>query len=133
MEIGRFYLKRGAWLAAINRFKKVVEEYQTTSHVPEALHRMTEAYLALGLKEQAYRVAAVLGHNYPGSEWYMASSALLEGKDVRPPEDRPGMLIPPRNSPFSSGHAEGPGHTRSEMVRVWTKCFNTGVYRESQS
>ncbi len=100
MEIGRFYLKRGHWLAAINRFKKVVEQYQTTTHVPEALHRMTEAYLALGLKDQAYRVAAVLGHNYPGSEWYMDSYALLEGKDVRPPSEQPGLLSRAWNSVF---------------------------------
>ncbi len=100
MEIGRFYLTLGHWLAAINRFKKVVDEYQTTTHVPEALHRLTEAYLALGLKDQAYRVAAVLGHNYPGSEWYMDSYALLEGKDVRPPEERPGMLSRAWNSIF---------------------------------
>jgi len=100
MEIGRFYLKRGHWLAAINRFKKVVDQYQTTTHVPEALHRMTEAYLALGLKDQAYRVAAVLGHNYPGSAWYMDSYALLEGKDVRPPSEQPGLLSRAWNSVF---------------------------------
>ncbi|MFN4087936.1 MAG: outer membrane protein assembly factor BamD [Alphaproteobacteria bacterium] len=100
MEIGRFYLKRRGWLAAINRFKTVVDEYQTTTHVPEALHRLTEAYLALGLRDQAYQVASVLGHNYPGSEWYIDSYALLEGVDVRPPEERPGMVRRAWNSIF---------------------------------
>ncbi|WP_193182860.1 outer membrane protein assembly factor BamD [Nisaea sediminum] len=77
MEIGRFYLRQGKYLAAINRFKKVVEDYDTTDQVPEALHRLTEAYTALGLHEQAQRTAAVLGHNYPGSEWYEDSYALV--------------------------------------------------------
>lgn len=78
MEIGRFYLKRKYYQAAINRFKTVVDTYQTTTHVPEALHRMVEAYVALGLTDEATRIAAVLGHNYPGSEWYESSYALLE-------------------------------------------------------
>ncbi|UUX49083.1 outer membrane protein assembly factor BamD [Nisaea acidiphila] len=77
MEIGRFYLRQGQYLAAINRFKRVVENYDTTDQVPEALHRLTEAYAALGLHEQAERTAAVLGHNYPGSEWYQDSYALM--------------------------------------------------------
>lgn len=77
MEIGRFYLKRHYYQASINRFKTVVEQYQTTTHVPEALHRMVEAYTALGLNDEARRIGAVLGHNYPGSEWYQASYSLL--------------------------------------------------------
>lgn len=77
MEIGRFYLKRKFYQAAINRFKTVVETYQTTTHVPEALHRMVEAYVALGLPDEAQKIAAVLGYNYPGSEWYESSYALL--------------------------------------------------------
>lgn len=77
MEIGRYYQKRGHHLAAINRFRKVVEEYETTSHVPEALHRLTELYLALGVGDEAQRTAAVLGYNYPGSSWYKDSYALL--------------------------------------------------------
>ena len=77
MEIGRFYLRQGKYLAAINRFKRVVENYDTTDQVPEALHRLTEAYSALGLYEQAKRTAAVLGHNYPGSVWYQDSYALM--------------------------------------------------------
>ena len=83
MEVGRYYLKRGNYLAAINRFRKVVDEYQVTSHVPEALHRLVEAYTAMGLTEEARKAAAVLGHNYPGSEWYVDSYELATGIDVR--------------------------------------------------
>ncbi len=73
MQVGRYYLKRSDTLAAINRFRVVVENYQTTSHVPEALHRLVEAYLKLGITEEAYRYAAVLGHNFPSSSWYRDS------------------------------------------------------------
>ena len=84
MSIGRFYLKRSAYLAAINRFRKVIEKYQSTTHTPEALHRLAEAYVAIGLKDEAQAAVAVLGHNYPGSEWYTDSYYLLEGVDLRP-------------------------------------------------
>ena len=87
MEIGRFYLTRGEYQAAINRFRRVIEQYQTTTHVPEALHRLTEAYLALGIVDEAQTAAAVLGHNYPGSEWYADSYLLLTGVDSRPQEN----------------------------------------------
>ncbi|MHA6723457.1 outer membrane protein assembly factor BamD [Sphingomonas sp. RS2018] len=70
MEIGRFYERRGQWLAASMRFRQVIEDYQTTTHTPEALMRLTETYLALGLREEAKKSAAVLGANYPGTEWY---------------------------------------------------------------
>lgn len=79
MSIGRYYLRRGQYLAAINRFSNVVERYQTTTHVPEALHRLTEAYLALGLEQEAQKNAAVLGYNFPSSQWYADSYALLNG------------------------------------------------------
>lgn len=92
MEVGRFYLRQQKYLAAINRFKRVVDEYQTTTHVPEALHRLVEAYTALGLEEEARKVAAVLGHNFPGSEWYADTYVVVEGVDVRPPSDKPGLL-----------------------------------------
>ncbi len=78
MEIGRYYLNRGQVNAAINRFRTVIKEYQTTTHTPEALHRLVEAYMTLGLKAEATRVAAVLGHNYPGSEWYKHSYDILD-------------------------------------------------------
>ncbi|WND74795.1 outer membrane protein assembly factor BamD [Thalassospiraceae bacterium LMO-SO8] len=84
MEIGRYYHNQHQYLAAINRFRAVVDKYQTTTHVPEALHRLTEAYLALGLKDEARKTASVLGHNFPGSEWYMDSYEMLTGEQVRP-------------------------------------------------
>lgn len=80
MEIGRYYLVRGHVNAAINRFQSVVRDYQTTTHVAEALHRLVEANLTLGLEQEATKVAAVLGHNYPGSSWYERSFKLLDPK-----------------------------------------------------
>jgi outer membrane protein assembly factor BamD len=79
MAIGRYYLRRGSYLAAINRFRSVIANYQTTTHVPEALHRLTEAYMALGVTDEARRTAAVLGYNFPGSVWYEDSYALING------------------------------------------------------
>ncbi len=73
MEIGRYYENQRLYTAAIGRFQRVVDAYQTTNHVPEALHRLTEIYLILGLTDEAKRTAAVLGHNYPGSSWYADS------------------------------------------------------------
>ncbi len=87
MEVGRYYLKRGEYVASINRFRNVIEDYSTTNHVPEALHRLTEAYLALGVHEEAQTAAAVLGYNYPASEWYRDSYALLMGHDLTPVAD----------------------------------------------
>lgn len=89
MEIGRYYHRQGQYLAAINRFKMVLAKYQTTTHVPEALHRLAEAYTALGLTDEAERVASVLGHNFPGSEWYIDSYEMLAGKQVRKPGEDP--------------------------------------------
>ncbi|MCB9991897.1 MAG: outer membrane protein assembly factor BamD [Rhodospirillales bacterium] len=80
MEIGRYYLNRGQVNASINRFRTVIADYQTTTHVPEALHRLVEAYLTLGLRGEATRVAAVLGHNYPGSKWYEDTYKLLDAE-----------------------------------------------------
>ncbi|MBE5072999.1 outer membrane protein assembly factor BamD [Erythrobacteraceae bacterium E2-1 Yellow Sea] len=77
MQIGRFYERSGRWLAAQLRFQNVVEQYQTTSHAPEALYRLTETSLSLGLKEEAVKYAAVLGANYPGSEWYEKAYKLV--------------------------------------------------------
>jgi outer membrane protein assembly factor BamD len=77
MAIGRYYLRREKYVAAINRFRNVIENYQTTTHVPEALHRLTEAYLALGVEVEAQKMAAVLGYNFPSSRWYLDSYALL--------------------------------------------------------
>ena len=87
MTVGRYYLRRGNPVAAIGRFRMVIERYQTTSHTPEALHRLTEAYLALGVPNEAQTSAAVLGHNYPGSRWYQHSYALLLDSDLKPEAD----------------------------------------------
>ncbi len=84
MEVGRYYLNQGHYLAAINRFKTVVDKYQTTSHVPEALHRLTESYYALGIDDEARKSTAVLGHNFPGSEWYIDAYETVEEKQFRP-------------------------------------------------
>jgi outer membrane protein assembly factor BamD len=78
MEIGRFYQNQGLFLAAISRFRNEIDNYDTTSHTAEALHRLVECYLALGVPEEAKKAAAVLGKNYPGSKWYERSYALLQ-------------------------------------------------------
>lgn len=80
MEIGRYYLNRGEYAASINRFQRVVKEYDTTSHVAEALHRLVEAYLGLGMQDEAMKAAATLGYNYPGSRWYEDSYRLMQGE-----------------------------------------------------
>lgn len=77
MEIGRFYQRRGKWLAATIRFRTVIEKYQTTTHTPEALMRLTESYLALGVPVEAKKTAAVLGANYPGTKWYERAYELV--------------------------------------------------------
>ena len=90
MVIGRFYEQQGDYLAAINRFQTVVDKYQTTSHIAEALERLVECYYALGLKNEAERTAAVLGYNYPNSSWYKASYSLLTtgSENPKPTEQR---------------------------------------------
>jgi len=84
MTIGRWYLRQGDTLAAVNRFKTVVDRYQTTSHAPEALYRLVEGYLTLGLLEEAKRNGAVLGYNYPGDPWYSDAYRLLTSKGLKP-------------------------------------------------
>src|SRR6185437_5256891 len=84
MEVGRYYLNEHNYVAAINRFKTVVSDYQTTAHVEEALARLVEAYMALGIVSEAQNAAAILGHNYPDSRWYKDSYALLQSGGVGP-------------------------------------------------
>jgi outer membrane protein assembly factor BamD len=103
MEIGRWYEGQHLYEAAIGRFQRVVDDYQTTNHVPEALHRLTEIYLVLGLNDQAKQTAAVLGYNYPGSEWYDDSYRQLvrDGvADGSPPANSRGFLSRAWNSVF---------------------------------
>lgn len=82
MYVGRFYLKNNKHISAINRFKRVIEKYQTTSQVPEALHRLVEAYLEIGVVDEALSAAAVLGYNYPGSRWYEDTYRLFEKRGL---------------------------------------------------
>lgn len=121
MDVGRYYLRQQAYLAALNRFKNVVEGFQTTSHAPEALHRMVECYLALGILDQAQKTAAVLGYNYPGSAWYGDTYELIRNtipdalsqspkpgsgpKGVEKPEQIMGEPLPLTQSPVPLGKA----------------------------
>lgn len=84
MEIGRYYLKDGHYSAAINRFRVVVQDFQTTTNTPEALYRLVEAYLALGLTDEAQTAGAILGHNFRSTEWYQDAYVLLTGQGLRP-------------------------------------------------
>ncbi|MFL5283770.1 MAG: outer membrane protein assembly factor BamD [Rhodopila sp.] len=107
MEIGRYYQRQHLYTAAIGRFQRVVDDFQTTNHVPEALHRLTETYLALGLKDQARKTAAVLGYNYPGSVWYDDSYTQLVDDG----------LANPRNK------ASGPQSSPGFFSRAWHAVF----------
>jgi outer membrane protein assembly factor BamD len=86
MTIGRFYMQRRNWTAAINRFRDVLGKYQMTRHTEEALYRLTEAYLALGITSEAQTAAAILGHNYPDSQWYKDAFARLQTGGFSPEE-----------------------------------------------
>jgi len=86
MNVGRFYLTRKNYPAAINRFHDVLGKYQTTRHTEEALYRLTEAYLAMGVTNEAQTAAAILGHNYPDSQWYKDAHALLRSDGLEPHE-----------------------------------------------
>ena len=88
MEIGRYYLTRGNYIGAINRFRAVVDQYQTTPQISEALERLTEAYYSLGLDSEAQTAAAVLGANYPGTVWYQDSYNILKGRNLAPKADQ---------------------------------------------
>lgn len=82
MSVGRWYLRNGFYLAASNRFQNVIRDYQTTNHTPEALHRLVEVYVALGVDDEARMVAAVLGYNFPGSTWYSDSYRLMTSRGI---------------------------------------------------
>lgn len=92
MEVGRYYLKRGHYAAAVNRFRTVVESFQGTTHTPEALYRLMEAYLSLGLDAEAQTAGAILGYNYEASEWYQDGFVLLTGRGLRPSAESDGWL-----------------------------------------
>ena len=84
MEVGRYYLKRAHFVPAINRFRRVVEDFSTTSQVPEALHRLVEANLSLGLIDEAQTAGAILGYNYKSTEWYERTFELLKSEGLKP-------------------------------------------------
>lgn len=94
MTIGRYYLRNGDAIAAIGRFRDVVERYQTTTHAPEALYRLVEAYLTLGLDKEAKENGAVLGYNYPGDYWYSQAYKLLTSRGMRPSLEPSPMVLP---------------------------------------
>lgn len=106
MEIGRWYEQQHLYEAAIGRFQRVVDDYQTTNHVPEALHRLTEIYLVLGLRDEAKKTAAVLGYNYPGSSWYedsyrnLARDGIAANAAVPADKSSPGFFSRAWNSVF---------------------------------
>ena len=88
MDVGRWYLREGNYTGAINRFRTVLAKYQTSRQTEEALERLTEAYLAMGLPQEAQTAAAVLGHNYPASNWYKQAYSLLQSGGLAPNEDK---------------------------------------------
>ena len=96
MEVGRYYETRGQWLAATLRFRKVIDEYQQTTHTPEALMRLTETYLALGVPGEAVKSASVLGRNYPGTDWYKRAYDLVKKYPAAPlpPVEKGAQIIP---------------------------------------
>ncbi len=87
MEVGRFYQSQNQFLAALNRFQTVVKKYEGTTHVPEALYRLIESYLTLGILREAQATAKILGHNYPDNSWYRSAYALLAEKGALPDEN----------------------------------------------
>jgi len=124
MAIGRYYLRQGQTLAAIGRFRTVVDRHQTTSHTPEALFRLVESYLTLGLNEEAKRNGAVLGYNFPGDRWYSDAYKLLNDQGLRPAvepltpgakknlldrlvHDKNATLAPPGEKPAKKGGVRG--------------------------
>jgi outer membrane protein assembly factor BamD len=124
MTIGRYYLRNGQTLAAIGRFRAVIDRFQTTSHTPEALYRLVEAYLTIGLPEEAKRNGAVLGYNYPGDVWYADGYKLLTANNLRPAieprspgakrsylqrliQDKDGTLAPPVETKKPKGFVNG--------------------------
>lgn len=93
MEVGRFYMQKGSYLAGINRFKKVVTDYQNSSQTPEALYRLAEGYMALGVTSEAQTAAAVLGYNYPNSDWYKDAYTLVSSDGKAPVANQQSWIV----------------------------------------
>ena len=119
MAVGRYYLRDGATLAAINRFKAVIDRYQTTSHTPEALYRLVEAYTVLGVMDEAKRNAAVLGANFPGDQWYADAYQLLADNGSQPASVKPTKAARRGGVwPFNRGAKEPPAETMPKPTPV---------------
>ncbi len=108
MDVGRYYLNRKNYLAAINRFKSVVKNYQQTKHVEEALARMAEAYMALGIASEAQTAGAILGHNFPDSPWYRDTYALLKSGGLAPRENSGSWLAKTWNNAVNTAKKLNP-------------------------
>ncbi len=100
MTVGRYYQGRGQYAAALRRFRNVIQQYQRTTHTPEALHRLTEIYLTFGIENEAQTSAAILGHNYPDSDWYADSYRLLVDRDLKPQKHEDSWLSKVWNTVF---------------------------------
>jgi outer membrane protein assembly factor BamD len=119
MSVGRYYLRDGATLAAINRFKAVIDRYQTTSHTPEALYRLVEAYTVLGVMDEAKRNAAVLGANFPGDQWYADAYQLLAEQGVQQATVKPAKAARRGGVwPFNRRDKEPPAETMPKPTPV---------------
>ena len=121
MEIGRWYERQHLYAASIGRYQNVVDNYQTTNHVQEALYRLTEIYLKLGLADQARKTASVLGYNYPGSEWYQNGyDALLDNRLVT--ETSPRRQLGAQQAP-TAGDTDNPPPPPGFFSRAWHAVF----------
>jgi outer membrane protein assembly factor BamD len=120
MEIGRYYLRESQQLGAIGRFRRVIDVYQTTTHVPEALHRLVEANLSMGLVNEATKVGSVLGYNYPGSEWYEASYKLLTSRGAAPAVRPQGRGLFKRKAAPNAGQARASEPPVAAVLEVTT-------------
>ena len=118
MEVGRFYQDKNQHLAAINRFKTVVQEFQGSRYIPEALHRMTESYVALGLRREAQRTASVLGRNFPKSRWYDHSQALLRGERTAPVRATSVTAVPAGGAEKKKTGEEGKAGEKKETEKA---------------
>nr|WP_281374799.1 outer membrane protein assembly factor BamD [Aureimonas mangrovi] len=116
MQVGRYYLERREYVAAINRFKNVVDTYPRTRHVEEALARLTEAYMAMGLRQEAQASASVLGQNFPDSQWYNDSYALLQNDGLRPQEAGPTSWFSSATRLITGGQREAAPAATAEPV-----------------
>jgi len=119
MSVGRYYLDKNNHIAAINRFKTVVTEYQTTAHVEEALYRLTGAYLALGIAPEAQNAAAVLGYNFPNSRWYKDSYALLQNQGLMPQVSQGSWMTDVMRGPAAAPRAPEPSVPSAAAPPAW--------------